>query len=167
MEFHIPYFALRKGLDLGDKRNAPDGLRRKSRPLPLARNMTEKLDYYHEAQTAFILTGIDEWFWVSYCCVDSYFGSEPNQLDYLNEASPVDPASCSIWLQYPSWNPREYFLTVASRRLAQATQEWVALVTAFEERLLAYVGDLFSLSLTSRTCMAHFATGRTFLIRVR
>jgi hypothetical protein len=140
MEFHIPFCALRSS---ETKIQQETGRRpfRRSRNLPLPRDQSsaEQDCAYHEAQISFLLTGIDEWFWMSYCLVDTYFGSGLERANYLDEDNLIDPASSSIWLMYPTWNPREYFLRVLNRRMMQATGEWTTLIKTFEDRLVAYV----------------------------
>ena len=143
MQFHLPFFALRKRLPQHirmDKRFLHKRQLRASRKLPLARNRKEEEYYYHEAHISFLVAGADEWFWTAYCCVDTYFGSEPDSRTYLDGQYGVDPATGgSLWLKHPIWNPREYFLYVLVRRTIQATREWRALIDAFEERMVAYV----------------------------
>jgi hypothetical protein len=98
-------------------------------------------DFYYEFQLSVLVTGVDEWLWTSYCCVDTYYGCEPGRRAYLEDEHPVEPASGgSASLDFPIWNPREYFLLVLSRRISQTTREWGALIEAFEERMINYVG---------------------------
>ncbi|KAF2842153.1 hypothetical protein M501DRAFT_1028917 [Patellaria atrata CBS 101060] len=137
LEFHIPYFALRRGAHNEDRRRFRNGLLRKSRPLPLARNEDERNEMYHEAQTSFLVTGVDEWLWTSYCFVDTFYGSEPDERTYIDGG--IDPASGgSIWVEFPIWNPRQYYLMVFARRMMQSTREWGALINVFEERMAPY-----------------------------
>ena len=144
-QFHMPFFALRKRSPQQihtDKRFLQGRRLRASRKLPLARNNAQEQDYYHEAHISFLVAGVDEWFWTAYCCVDTYFGSEPENRTYLDGRYGSDPATGgSRWLKFPIWNPREYFLFVLARRITQATREWSALIDAFEERMVAHVGS--------------------------
>ncbi|KAF2137333.1 uncharacterized protein K452DRAFT_236025, partial [Aplosporella prunicola CBS 121167] len=113
-----------------------------SRKLPLARNHGEDQDYYHECQLSLLVTGVDEWFWTGYCLVDTYYGSEEEWSTYFEGDDSSEPATGGAsTLQYPIWNPREYFLAVLARRMAQATLEWRVLVTAFKERMEDYEDD--------------------------
>ncbi|KAL9079867.1 MAG: hypothetical protein Q9157_001269 [Trypethelium eluteriae] len=148
LEFHIPFFSLRRGRGLKDLRLLNDQPFRKSRSLPLPRNQkkNEEEDFFHEAQVSMLLYGIDEWVWTVYCCVDTYFGTEPDHRTYhdgfeddLGMSYGVDaPSGGSRELRFPTWNPREYFLMVLARRMMQATREWTNLVHVFEERLIHY-----------------------------
>ena len=146
MEFHIPYYALRRGYGSRDPRILDGKPLRASRPLPLARNAIERADHYHEAQISVLVTGPDEWVWTSYCGVDTYFGSEPESKTYLSDNHPTEPAtSGAVALKYPTWNPREFVLRVLSRRMAQATKEWGALIDTFNDRMVTYVRNVQTL----------------------
>jgi hypothetical protein len=126
---------------LRDSRRVDDKELRSSRTLPLPRNKDEGQDFYYEFQLSVLVTGVDEWLWTSYCCVDTYYGSEPDRRAYLEDVHPVEPASGGgASLDFPLWNPREYYLVVLSRRVSQATREWGALIETFEERMITYVG---------------------------
>lgn len=138
LEFHIPYFALRPGSAIPDKRTLQDREFRAHQLLPLERD-GEGEAYYYEAQISFLMIGVDEWFWTTYCCVDTFFGSETGREAYLNPHCPTDAASGGSLLQkYPVWNPRQYFLAVLSRRMLQARYEWTTLVECYINRLSTY-----------------------------
>ncbi|OCK86435.1 hypothetical protein K432DRAFT_284700 [Lepidopterella palustris CBS 459.81] len=138
----MPFLSLRRRSSQNpqdDKRKLGRRSLRAFRKLPLARDKAEEEYYYYEAHTSFLVTGVDEWFWTLYCCVDTYFGSEPEYRTYLDGQYGSDPATGGfLWLKFPRWNPREYFLVVLSRRMMQATREWRALIDAFEERMEEY-----------------------------
>lgn len=143
LEFHIPFFALRRGGRVTDHRTLHQRPLRASRHLPLARQCipAESDDHYYEAQLSLTVVGVDEWLWTAYCCVDTYFpGGEPSNRSYLASIVPADPPSGGgLWLNNPEWKPRQYFLIVLARRIMQAAREWSALVNAFEDRLISYV----------------------------
>lgn len=145
LQFHMPFLSLRRRSSQNpqdDKRKLGRRSLRAFRKLPLARDKAEEEYYYYEAHTSFLVTGVDEWFWTLYCCVDTYFGSEPEYRTYLDGQYGSDPATGGfLWLKFPRWNPREYFLVVLSRRMMQATREWRALIDAFEERMEEYVSS--------------------------
>lgn len=148
-EFHIPFFSLRRGPGVRDLRSLQDQTFRKSSRLPLPRNdrKIEEQDCFHEAQVSMLLHGVDEWVWTAYCCVDTYFGSEPDHRTYYdgfiddhgNSYGFDAPSGGLKELNFPTWNPREYFLMVLARRMMQATREWTNLVLIFQERLTHYV----------------------------
>jgi len=105
--------------------------------------------YYYEAQTSVLVTGLDEYFWTVYCIVETYYGSEEKEWTYLTAKDPLDPPTGGAkWLKLPHWNPREYYLRIVSQRIDQATQEWKALIEAFDERMTAYVRNIILLEAT-------------------
>lgn len=92
----------------------------------------------YEAQVSVLVTGVDEWFWTAYCCAETYFGSE-EPVNYYYENHLDAPSGGEISSQLPVWNPREYFLSILSRRLKQVTKEWSNVVEAVEQCLKGYV----------------------------
>jgi hypothetical protein len=140
MEFHFPYYALRKGAPIRDRRMLQGKLLRRSEILPLAQDEHTDVFTYHEAQTSFLVAGVDEFFLTSYCLVDTYSGSERMKTSYLEALDGVglDPASCRT-LKFPYWNPREYFLAVFAKRIGQGTMEWRNLIRVFDRRMKYYV----------------------------
>ena len=135
MEFHLPYYALRQS---SLPRNDSRGLRRCGRFM-ITRANSETPEYLYEAQISLLVSGVDEWFWTSYCCADTYFGSEKT-IQYYHDRDLDASSGGERPTHYPVWNPREYFLYVLSRRFRQVTQEWRVVVTAVEDRLQNNVG---------------------------
>ncbi|KAL8822470.1 MAG: hypothetical protein Q9191_006796 [Dirinaria sp. TL-2023a] len=133
LEFHLPYYALRHGVS---RRFDLRGLRRsyKFRSGLVDENLHE---YLYEAQVSLLVTGSDEWFWTAYCCAETYFGSEESA-KYYHEKRLDAPSGGEISSRLPVWNPREYFLSILSRRLKQVTKEWNNTVKAVEQCLKAY-----------------------------
>lgn len=143
-EFHIPFYALRRGQRRPDSRRVDDTNLRQSIKLPLGQTCSpEEEDFYYEAEVSLLVTGVDEWFWTAYCLVDGYFEPEFRYTEYFEGSSPHDPCTGYRALHHPYWNPREFFLAVLSRRLRQATREWRALIHTFEERMNRYVNATF------------------------
>jgi hypothetical protein len=138
MEFHLPYMALRR------ERVADP------RKLRMTYEMLETLEmeagrapndsFYYQAQISFLVTGVDEWQWTAYCCVDRFFGSERNPDWYLNRQLDGLPAGGRAEF-FPIWDPREYFLFVCARRFSQVTKEWSNAILKLESRLDEYVRD--------------------------
>ena len=140
MEFHIPYMAVRMKQEID-----PRGLR-KGHEMPeyLNKRHTFSESFYHQAQISFLITGVDEWHWTAYCCVDTFFESEKTLDGYFSER--LDGLLGGAAIEWrPTWNPREYFLHAFARRLGQATQEWTNVVLELESRLDEYVGLLICL----------------------
>jgi hypothetical protein len=137
-EFHIPYFALRKRSQVTPRNYAQ---RRTGNFAFSKSDSDEENEYFHEAQISVILMGIDEWVWTLICLVDTYFKSDE---DIKSDRSSERDAPSGGGSRYalPVWNPREYFLLVLSRRIAQVTMEWGNIVLTLEKRLDLWVRDL-------------------------
>jgi hypothetical protein len=133
LEFHLPYLALRQAGSAADTR----GLRETKR-MPGTMDTVEPEILYHEAQVSFLLVGVDEWFWTVYCCVDTFFGSE-RDAQWYKEYGFDACSGAGRMINEPVWNPREYFLIVLNRRLAQVAKEWTNAVSILEGRLASYV----------------------------
>lgn len=116
---------------------------RKSRVLPLSG--TSEL-WYYEAKASFLIIGIDDFFWTSYCLVDAYFGAERLKSTYLKALNGLgcDPATGgSRTMEFPFWNPREMFLATYASRLSGATKEFRNLIYEFDGRMKYYVSAFF------------------------
>ena len=137
MEFHLPYYALRRGTSIkADAR----GLRRSGK---IFCRILGSYEHLHEAQISVLVTGVDEWFWTAYCFADTYFGSEESiQYYHKNELDALSGGEKSA--RSPVWNPREYFLSILSRRLKQVTKEWSNVIESLEIRLRTYVRSIFT-----------------------
>lgn len=96
---------------------------------------------YHDAQISFLITGVDEWYWTAYCCVDTFLGDSEHPDTYLNY-NDDGPSGGGKEELYPVWNPREYFLLVFSRRCKQVAREWEVLVQELVSRSDTYVAHL-------------------------
>jgi hypothetical protein len=120
---------------------------RSSGPLPLRTELNDKEDlYYHEAQTSSLCWGPDETFWTELFLVDTYFGSEPNHVTYLDtplHGNPGDGSDPPLGgrgsMKIPLFDPREYFLLKIDRRIEQVATEYGALVETFNKRMEEYV----------------------------
>lgn len=122
---------------------------RKSEELPLREASDDNEDlYFHEAQTSSLCWGTDEWFWTELFLVDTYFGSEPGLMTYLDPPTPADspgdgndpPLGGAGSMKYhPYFDPREYFLHKLDRRSDQVAKEYSALVETFNQRMENYV----------------------------
>lgn len=95
-------------------------------------------EWFHEAQISLLVVGIDEWYWTAYCCVDTYFGSEEPITFYLENDLDA-PTGGGRHMKEPVWNPREYFLMVLSRRMAQVVMEWSNVTSYLEQQLGPHV----------------------------
>lgn len=138
MEFHLPYPALRTGKTVTDQR----GQRKSQSMLPtvqaLEAEIAEDDIFYYEAQISLLITGVDEWQWTAYCCVDTFFDDE-FEPDWYWQNHYDGPMGGSRREFQPVWNPREYFLIVFSRRLRQVSIEWKNITDVLNSRLNTYV----------------------------
>ena len=130
----MPYYALRQSIEPAKDTR---GLRNCG-TLPANISDPLKPEYLYEAQISVMVTGIDEWFWTAYCCVDTYFGSEDG-VEFYHDSTLDATTGGERLVSQPVWNPREYFLYILSRRFRQATKEWMVVVAAVGSRLQAYV----------------------------
>ena len=149
MEFHLAYFVLRHSERVcSDIRTystqASHRSVRRSSQLPSSVADPRVSEYFHESQISFLISGYDEWFWTAYCFVDTFFASESTVQTYHEGG--VDAASGGErFVEYPIWNPREYFLLVLSMRFRQVTKEWFILVNTLDSRLDVYVCHLYGI----------------------
>lgn len=132
-EFHLPYIALKS-----QKRSLENPhLYRYFGPFSKATNNSREVPYFHEAQISFLVYGPDEFFWTAYCFVDAYFQSAESTKEYM-ENGEYAPTRGLMPVTLPYWGPREYFLTVLSRRIQQITMEWKNIITELERELKVY-----------------------------
>ncbi|KAF1816964.1 hypothetical protein P152DRAFT_5104 [Eremomyces bilateralis CBS 781.70] len=142
MAFHLPYYALRKGSEKSDRRKYKATRLRRSYELPLPRKPGEKGVRYYEAEVSGLTTGVDDFFYTTYCFVDTYFGSEELCPTYLDRRT--DPLTAIRPLDFPVWNPRENYILPFSRRLRQVTEEQRDLINEFDDRMEEYTRKHFS-----------------------
>jgi hypothetical protein len=142
MEFHIPYLALRSGKRHEDKRDPHDPKYelRASVEMPAPIEGPSEPLFYYEAQTSFLLVGVDEWYWTAYCCTDTFFGSERSPSSYADLRLDGPAGGSPFMSSQPVWNPRSYFLRALATRISQATKEWAVVVAVLQSRLESYVG---------------------------
>jgi hypothetical protein len=145
LEFHIPYFALRKSSrTLNPNENGRNKLGRRTGIFSdkfTRRCKPDEQEVFHETQVSVLLVGIDEWVWTLYLVETHFQGAE--EREDLEKCVCVEgdaPSGRAFTQTYPVWNPREYFLLVLCRRMDQATLEWRSLVETLEQRLRELVG---------------------------
>jgi hypothetical protein len=136
MEFHLPYMAARHKRYVDPRKLRTDYEMLET--LEMETTKTENDSFYFQAQISFLLSGVDEWHWTAYCCVDTFFGSEKDPAWYVSRQFDGPPGGGRVEF-LPIWNPREYFLFVCARRLNQATKEWTNVILKLESRLDEYV----------------------------
>ena len=92
-------------------------------------------EYLYESQISLLISGIDEWFWSAYLCLDTFFEGKENLTSYCSYDSDALIDGAMRPNRFPIWNPRQNFLFKFSRRFRQATKEWTAIVRNLESRL--------------------------------
>ena len=151
LEFHIPFFALRRERTFDRRAGSGEASRthsqaslRKGSLLPFGdRNIDDQM-YYYEASVSLLVSGPDEWVWTSYCFVDTYYNNERETMeDFENEDGKDTDARSGrhSFFKSPVWDPRQYYLAVLSRRLMQVTNEWSNLVSVLDVRLTSFVRE--------------------------
>ena len=93
----------------------------------------------YESQISLLITGIDEWFWSAYLCLDTFFEGRENVSFYHSHHYDALIGGALRPNKFPIWNPREYFLFTFSRRFTQVTKEWASIVRKLEGRLSIHV----------------------------
>ena len=146
MEFHLPFYVLRRSPspDMDKRFYSQQGrdrpLRRWGR-LPRGLEDPDNNEFIYEAQISVLVTGFDEWFWTTYCFTDRFFqGEEPVQ--YYHEEKKDAPTGGIRPIEFPVWNPREYFLFILSWRFRQVTKEWNIIFRTLDSRLQSSVKTL-------------------------
>ncbi|KAK5459601.1 hypothetical protein LTS15_003730 [Exophiala xenobiotica] len=139
LSLHLPYYAWRcssnpKADPRHDRRNNP---LRHHRDVSLL-NCEGGNAFLYEAQISFVLAGVDEWRWVAYCFVDSYFDEDgENAAQYhkdVSDGSHTDPFEYGVADKHTE-QASMFFLKVFSIRAKQITQEWETVVTNVEESI--------------------------------
>ncbi|KAI0836034.1 hypothetical protein F5Y06DRAFT_288825 [Hypoxylon sp. FL0890] len=138
IEFHLPYFALRKHkLPQADSQRTVNGKGlRKYQDITFLRTMGSKADnslteYIYEASLSCLISGMDSYSWTAYFFNDTYF--EPDdysenigeyEAQQCDEFRP-DPLTAGKRLTQPLPScPREYFLIVFEIRIRRVKDEW-------------------------------------------
>jgi hypothetical protein len=96
-----------------------------------------------------VVAGSDEWRWVAYCFVDTYFDAaeeaKETVLSYhedslVAEGMRADPLTFGVAnVDNPIQKPREYFLMVLQIRANQVKHEWQQVVAKVEQSVREYV----------------------------
>jgi hypothetical protein len=148
MEFHLPFFALRKTPPPDGSPPKAHGKRlRELKDLSFLKGQnTEPKDQekycIYQAQISCVVCGLDEWQWVAYTFVDAkhdsyaFVDTEHDGDDSTDKATPgevnEDPIACGLDASKPIWKPRQYFLRAFEIRAKRVKQEWDQLVRKLE-----------------------------------
>jgi hypothetical protein len=167
LAFHLPYYVWRSSQKLhkDHRQNANGDPLRHSRDISFLNwKNCGSPGFLHEAQISCVVAGSDEWRWVAYCFVDTYFDAveegRESVLSYHDDklgGIHADPFTYGITdADTPIRNPREYFLMVFRIRIAQVKREWQRMVEKIDESIREYeqVCSLFLLNLGLRDSSA-------------
>lgn len=148
MEFHLPFFALRKTSPRDSSPPRAYGKRlREVKDLSFLKGQDtwiEDQENYciYQAQISCVVWGLDDWQWVAYAFVDTEHDNDGDDLadkatsfEGLNE----DPIACGLDASLPIWKPRQYFLKVFEIRAKQTRKEWDQLVRKLVLDISEYV----------------------------
>lgn len=103
--------------------------------------------YIFPAKYSFVITGTDDWRWMAYCFVDTFFDTDedaesasyyadPNQSP---DGIPLDPCAAGRdAMDNVVQDPREYFLRILEARLACVSDEWLCIVQEIERNVKLY-----------------------------
>ncbi len=156
LSLHLPFCAVRThSRPYQDKRRGPSGypLRNSwllgSSPSPGGRNKHKRAGnlYFYEAQTSVVVLGINDAAWTAYGVFDNYFHNRDETGDSIDKhhedrvrkpdphsrTDPYDPIASNRSLSRPIWNPRDYFVEVADKRVSQIYEEWTWAVHMMKE----------------------------------
>jgi hypothetical protein len=137
MEFHLPFFALRKiPPPHGSPPRAYGKRLRESKDISFLNGQntgSEDRENYciYQAQISCVVCGLDDSNWVAYAFVDTKHdddGDDSADKATSSEELNEDPIACGLDARLPIWKPRQYFLKVFEIRAKQARQEWDRLI---------------------------------------
>jgi hypothetical protein len=161
MEFHLPYFALRKNPQPDPSQNKePLNSMRKRTDISLIdreSSVPGALELYqlHEAQVSCVLYGHGEYQWTACAFVDDAYESgdlfdteEPHDgdgedgvavTDPKADGFDADPIATGLCVSKPIWRPRQYFAKALEANSKEISQEWHELIHKLECDIIAYV----------------------------
>jgi hypothetical protein len=161
MEFHLPYFALRK-------RPQPN-LSQNKEPLHIMRKRTDislideessvpggqEVYQIHEAQVSCVLYGHGEHQWTAcafldnaydsgdlYDAEESHDGDGEGRMaatDLKADGFDEDPIGTGLHVSKPIWRPRQYFVKALEANIKEVSQEWHELVHKIDSDITVYV----------------------------
>jgi len=151
LAFHLPYYVWRSSP------KAREDHRRDANASPLRQSQDVSFlnwksfgppGFLYEAQISCVVAGLDEWRWVGYCFIDTYFDAEDDKetvqsyyKDSLaDEGMSTDPFTFGIAdADKPIQEPKEYFLMVFRVRIDQVKREWQQVVAKVQQSVRDYV----------------------------
>jgi hypothetical protein len=157
LAFHLPYYFLKVSKEARtDPRKYANGdpLRQVHNISFLDWKKSKTSTFLYEAQVSCVVAGPDEWRWIAYCFIDTYF-QEPKERETVS--SYCDSSQSQDVKQDPFTrgetladgklqNPREFFLMVLKYRLEQVANEWRKVVEELRKRNREYRNIFLSCS---------------------
>ncbi|KIW20657.1 hypothetical protein PV08_01234 [Exophiala spinifera] len=140
LSLHLPYYAWRSTPSPNEDTrcdNTGHALR-KCIDVSFLNGNGEK-SYLYQAQISCVLTGVDEWRWVAYCFVDSYFDGDCGEVASQYKKDQTDgfdthPFEYGQTAKHTE-EARDFFLNVANIRVHQVFQEWTNVVKSLEKSI--------------------------------
>src|SRR5271154_240991 len=152
LAFHLPYYVWRGSQKVCEdhRRDANASPLRQSQDVSFLNwKSSGSSGFLYEAQISCVVAGSDEWRWVAYCFVDTYFDAAEDAketvLSYhedslVDEGMPADPFTFGVThADNPIQKPKEYFLMVFRIRIDQVKREWQQLVAKVQQSIREYV----------------------------
>lgn len=152
LAFHLPYYVWRSSQKACEdhRRDANASPLRQSRDVSFLNwKSSGSFGFLYEAQISCVVAGSDEWRWVAYCFVDTYFeppeeGKETvlsyHEESVANGGMHTDPFTFGIIrADKPIQKPKEYFLMVFRTRIAQVKREWQQVAAVVKQSIREYV----------------------------
>lgn len=152
LAFHLPYYVWR-----GSQKVCEDH-RRDENANPLRQSQDVSFlnwkssgspGFLYEAQISCVVAGSDEWRWVAYCFVDTYFDADEEAKEtvqsyhedsLVTEGMRADPLTFGVTnADDPIQNPKAYFLMVFQIRINQVKREWQNVVAKVQQSVREYV----------------------------
>jgi hypothetical protein len=139
MEFHLPFFALRKlPQSEGHRSTDPRRPRRIFEDFTLLSEANDQgsgqeIHRLYHAQISCVVYGNDEWQWTAYSFVDTEHDDDADitidgEIGSQHEID-EDPITCDVQAGcFPIWRPRQYFLKAFAARMQEPRREWDDLV---------------------------------------
>ncbi|KAK6367925.1 hypothetical protein LTS17_010077 [Exophiala oligosperma] len=138
---HLPYYAWRcSPAPKWDSRRSRTGRTLRQFKNVSVLNGDGRNAYLYEAQISCVLAGIDEWTYVAYCFVDTFFDGDDGEVDSQYHKDILDGAEFTQPVLYgrPEWpthKARDFFLSVVQIRGKQICHEWERVVQKLEQSI--------------------------------
>jgi hypothetical protein len=161
MEFHLPYFALRKKPQPNPSQNGETihGIRKRTDISLIDGESSvpggQEAYQLHEAQVSCVLYGHGEYQWTTCAFVDNAYESgdlyDAEELhdgvvedrvaatDQKADGFDEDPIGTGLYVSKPIWRPRQYFAKAFEANIKEICQEWHELIHKMECDITAYV----------------------------